>query len=119
VAADELFDPRPYCEIVRQWSTLAPEFLFLPRKFKIAISGGAEDRAAVRFHDIGAARGGGDGRLGFESSSAAASGARRWSAKLKDFLPRRSSSTTSRPSCGSTTATAGATTSTRRASRSW
>ncbi|HQX06809.1 MAG TPA: nitrite/sulfite reductase, partial [Zoogloea sp.] len=39
VAADELFDPRPYCEIVRQWSTLAPEFLFLPRKFKIAFAG--------------------------------------------------------------------------------
>ncbi len=66
VAADEVFDPRPYCEIVRQWSTLAPEFLFLPRKFKIAFSGGEEDRAAVRFHDIGArACISEDGRLGF------------------------------------------------------
>ena len=54
VAADEIVDPRPYCEIVRQWSTLSPEFLFLPRKFKIAISGGEEDRAAIHFHDIGA-----------------------------------------------------------------
>lgn len=53
VAADEIFDPRPYCEIVRQWSTLAPEFQFLPRKFKIAISGGVEDRAIIRLHDIG------------------------------------------------------------------
>ncbi|MDD3481759.1 nitrite/sulfite reductase [Azovibrio restrictus] len=54
VAEDEVFDPRPYCEIARQWSTLAPEFMFLPRKFKIAFSGGAEDRAATRFYDIGA-----------------------------------------------------------------
>ncbi len=54
VARDEILDPRPYCEIVRQWSALAPEFQFLPRKFKIAIAGGEEDRAAVRFHDIGA-----------------------------------------------------------------
>jgi sulfite reductase (NADPH) hemoprotein beta-component len=67
VAADELFDPRPACEIVRQWSALAPEFQFLPRKFKIAFAGGAEDRAALRFHDIGAAaRIDGDGRRGFE-----------------------------------------------------
>ena len=53
VAEDELFDPRPYCEIARQWSTLAPEFMFLPRKFKIAFAGGTEDRAAIRFYDIG------------------------------------------------------------------
>ena len=67
VAADELFDPRPACEIVRQWSALAPEFQFLPRKFKIAFAGGAEDRAALRFHDIGAAaRIGEDGQRGFE-----------------------------------------------------
>ena len=67
VAADELFDPRPACEIVRQWSALAPEFQFLPRKFKIAFAGGAEDRAALRFHDIGAAaRIGDDGQRGFE-----------------------------------------------------
>jgi sulfite reductase (NADPH) hemoprotein beta-component len=52
-AHDELEDPRPWCEIIRQWSTLHPEFSWLPRKFKIAISGAAEDRAAVAFHDIG------------------------------------------------------------------
>jgi sulfite reductase (NADPH) hemoprotein beta-component len=53
VAADELVDPRPYAEVLRQWSTLHPEFAFLPRKFKIAISGAAEDRAAIAWHDIG------------------------------------------------------------------
>jgi sulfite reductase (NADPH) hemoprotein beta-component len=53
VAADELEDPRPYCEIIRQWSTFHPEFSYLPRKFKIAVSGAANDRAAVRVHDIG------------------------------------------------------------------
>jgi sulfite reductase (NADPH) hemoprotein beta-component len=53
VAADELIDPRPYCEILRQWSTLHPEFAFLPRKFKIAVSGAKEDRAAIAWHDIG------------------------------------------------------------------
>ncbi|EAQ99096.1 nitrite/sulfite reductase [Congregibacter litoralis] len=53
VAADEIVDPRPYCEIIRQWSTLHPEFAFLPRKFKIAVNGAEEDRAAIHFHDIG------------------------------------------------------------------
>lgn len=53
VAADELIDPRPYAEVLRQWSTLHPEFAFLPRKFKIAISGAKEDRAAIGWHDIG------------------------------------------------------------------
>ena len=53
VAADEIVDPRPYCEIIRQWSTFHPEFAFLPRKFKIAVSGTEEDRAAIHFHDIG------------------------------------------------------------------
>ena len=53
VAADEIVDPRPYCEILRQWSTLHPEFAFLPRKFKIAVSGAEEDRAAIGWHDIG------------------------------------------------------------------
>ena len=54
VAPDELEDPRPYCEILRQWSTFHPEFAFLPRKFKIAVTGTpAEDRAAIRYHDIG------------------------------------------------------------------
>jgi sulfite reductase (NADPH) hemoprotein beta-component len=48
VALDEIVDPRPYCEVLRQWSTLHPEFAFLPRKFKIAVSGAREDRAAIR-----------------------------------------------------------------------
>ena len=53
VAKDELEDPRVYCEIIRQWSTLHPEFSFLPRKFKIAVTGSPNDRAAVKLHDIG------------------------------------------------------------------
>jgi sulfite reductase (NADPH) hemoprotein beta-component len=53
IAPDEEVDPRPYCEILRQWSTLHPEFAFLPRKFKIAITGAREDRAATAWHDIG------------------------------------------------------------------
>jgi sulfite reductase (NADPH) hemoprotein beta-component len=53
VAPDEVEDPRPYCEIIRQWSTLHPEFAFLPRKFKIAVCGSEEDRAAIHAHDIG------------------------------------------------------------------
>jgi sulfite reductase (NADPH) hemoprotein beta-component len=52
-AADEIEDPRVYAEIVRQWSTLHPEFSFLPRKFKIAVTGAPKDRAAIRVHDIG------------------------------------------------------------------
>ena len=53
IAPDETVDPRPYCEILRQWSTLHPEFAFLPRKFKIAVIGAAEDRAATHWHDVG------------------------------------------------------------------
>ncbi|MFF7710569.1 nitrite/sulfite reductase [Pseudomonas sp. NPDC007930] len=53
VAADELVDPRPWCEIVRQWTTFHPEFAYLPRKFKIAVNGSASDRAAIEVHDIG------------------------------------------------------------------
>ncbi|KOY02722.1 nitrite/sulfite reductase [Pseudomonas nunensis] len=53
VAADELIDPRPLAEILRQWSTINPEFLFLPRKFKIAICSAKQDRAAIMMHDIG------------------------------------------------------------------
>ena len=52
-AADEIEDPRVYCEIIRQWSTLHPEFSYLPRKFKIAVTGAPKDRAAVALHDIG------------------------------------------------------------------
>lgn len=53
VARDEIVDPRPWCEIIRQWSTFHPEFAFLPRKFKIAVCGSEEDRAATMVHDIG------------------------------------------------------------------
>ena len=53
IAVDEAADPRPFAEIMRQWSTLHPEFAFLPRKFKIAITGAAEDRAATGWHDVG------------------------------------------------------------------
>jgi sulfite reductase (NADPH) hemoprotein beta-component len=53
VAKDEIDDPRPYCEIIRQWSTHHPEFTYLPRKFKIAVTGSPEDRAASEVHDIG------------------------------------------------------------------
>ena len=53
IADDEIADPRPFCEILRQWSTLHPEFSFLPRKFKIAVTGAREDRAATFWHDVG------------------------------------------------------------------
>ena len=54
VTANEVTDPRPYCEIIRQWSTLHPEFAYLPRKFKIAVTAATdEDRAAIRFNDVG------------------------------------------------------------------
>jgi sulfite reductase (NADPH) hemoprotein beta-component len=54
VASDEIVDPRPWCELIRQWSTLHPEFAHLPRKFKIAVTGATKDRAAILVHDIGA-----------------------------------------------------------------
>lgn len=53
IAADEIVDPRPYCELIRQWSSFHPEFAFLPRKFKIAVTGATQDRAAIHVHDIG------------------------------------------------------------------
>jgi len=65
-AADEVVDPRPYAEILRQWSSLHPEFIFLPRKFKIAVTGSERDRAAIQVHDIGLhAKRDADGNLGF------------------------------------------------------
>lgn len=67
VAVDEIEDPRPWCEIIRQWSTLHPEFAFLPRKFKIAVCGSEEDRAAFLLHDIGLQLMKNEqGKLGFE-----------------------------------------------------
>jgi len=65
VAADEIIDPRPLAEIMRQWTTFHPEFAFLPRKFKIAISGTREDRAVTWFHDIGLHLKEVDGQIGF------------------------------------------------------
>ncbi len=66
IAPDEIADPRPFCEILRQWSTLHPEFAFLPRKFKIAVSGAVEDRAATDWHDVGLKLIQRDGRPGFK-----------------------------------------------------
>ncbi len=67
VAPDELADPRPYCEIIRQWAALHPEFSYLPRKFKIAVTASPADRAAVEIHDVGVRlRRSGNGEIGFE-----------------------------------------------------
>jgi len=91
VAADEVLDPRPYCEIVRQWSTLSPEYTFLPRKFKIAITGSRNDRAAVSFHDIGArAVRADDGEIGFEVFVGGGLGRTPMVGhRIQSFLPRR------------------------------
>jgi len=90
-AADELVDPRVHAEILRQWSTLHPEFSFLPRKFKFAISGSPHDRVAARFHDIGLiAKPGADGAVGFEVF--AGGGLGRTPAigmRLREWLPER------------------------------
>ena len=69
VAKDEIIDPRPWCEIIRQWSTFHPEFTHLPRKFKIAVNGAVSDRAAIEVHDIGLEAVQNDaGELGFRVS---------------------------------------------------
>ena len=66
IAEDEVEDPRPYCELIRQWATLHPEFAYLPRKFKIAVTGSERDRAATQVHDIGLQlQRTADGELGF------------------------------------------------------
>lgn len=91
VAADELADPRPYAEILRQWSSLHPEFTFLPRKFKIAVSGAAHDRAAIQAHDIGlqVVRGE-NGDLGFTVYVGGGLGRTPFvGRKVRDFLPER------------------------------
>ena len=90
VAADEIEDPRVWAEAMRQWSTVHPEFSFLPRKFKIAISGAAEDRAAVLFHDIGIriVKGKG-GKTGFRILVGGGQGRTPFvAAELRSFLPR-------------------------------
>ena len=66
IAEDELFDVRPHCEILRQYTTLHPEFMYLPRKFKLALSGSSSDRAATAIHDIGYRARIEDGQRGFQ-----------------------------------------------------
>ena len=88
-AADEVADPRPYAEILRQWSSLHPEFLFLPRKFKVAVTGAERDRAAIQVHDIGLhVKRDADGRLGFAVYVGGGQGRTPMLAKkIRDFLP--------------------------------
>lgn len=88
-AADEIEDPRPWCELIRQWSTLHPEFSYLPRKFKIAISGSRGDRAAIRLHDIGLQiRKNDQGEIGFEVIVGGGQGRTPKIGKtVRDFLP--------------------------------
>ncbi len=88
-AADEIEDPRPYAEILRQWSTVHPEFTFLPRKFKIAVTGAPKDRAAVQVHDIGYHIVRNDkGEVGFAVYVGGGQGRTPMIAnKIRDFLP--------------------------------
>ncbi len=91
IATDELEDPRPYCEILRQWSTFHPEFAALPRKFKIAVTGApGEDRTAVRFHDIGVRIVEKEGERGFEILVGGGMGRTPViGVVIRDFLPKR------------------------------
>ncbi len=91
VAADEIEDPRVYCELIRQWSTLHPEFSFLPRKFKIAVTGARQDRAAVRVHDIGLVmKRSDDGEIGFEVMVGGGQGRTpRLARTIRPFLAKR------------------------------
>lgn len=88
-AADEVADPRPYAEILRQWSSLHPEFSFLPRKFKIAVTGAEKDRAAIQVHDIGLhLKKNASGELGFAVYVGGGQGRTPLIAKkIRDFLP--------------------------------
>ena len=87
-AADELADPRPYAELLRQWSTDHPEFQFLPRKFKIAVSGSPNDRAVTKAHDIGLRMRRKEGELGFEVIVGGGLGRTPMIGKvIRDFLP--------------------------------
>jgi sulfite reductase (NADPH) hemoprotein beta-component len=87
--AEEVDDPRVWCEVIRQWSTLHPEFSFLPRKFKIAITASAKDRTAAKVHDIGLLlRQGRDGQLGFEVIVGGGQGRTPYvGPTIKEFLP--------------------------------
>lgn len=91
VLANEVEDPRPYCELIRQWSTLHPEFAYLPRKFKIAVTGAPEDRAASQVHDIGLHLIKNDqGELGFEVLVGGGLGRTPMIGQVvRDFLPRQ------------------------------
>jgi sulfite reductase (NADPH) hemoprotein beta-component len=91
VAGDEIEDPRIYCEIIRQWSTFHPEFSFLPRKFKIAVTGSPHDRAAVKVHDIGLRMHKNEaGEIGFEVLVGGGQGRTPVIAKtIRPFLPKR------------------------------
>jgi sulfite reductase (NADPH) hemoprotein beta-component len=88
-AQDEVADPRPYAEILRQWSSVHPEFSFLPRKFKIAVTGAERDRAAIQVHDIGLhVKKDENGNLGFAVYVGGGQGRTPMIAKkVKDFLP--------------------------------
>src|SRR6185503_14195433 len=88
-ARDEVVDPRPYAEILRQWSSLHPEFIFLPRKFKIAVTGAERDRAAIQVHDIGLhLKRNADGKLGFTVYVGGGLGRTPMIGhKIRDFLP--------------------------------
>jgi sulfite reductase (NADPH) hemoprotein beta-component len=88
-AADEVADPRPYAEILRQWSSVHPEFSYLPRKFKIAVTGAERDRAAIQVHDIGLhLKKNAEGRLGFAVYVGGGQGRTPLIAKkIRDFLP--------------------------------
>ncbi|HEY4971338.1 MAG TPA: nitrite/sulfite reductase, partial [Steroidobacteraceae bacterium] len=90
VTPEELEDPRPWCELIRQWSTFHPEFTYLPRKFKIAVTGAAQDRAASLVHDVGVhiVRGPG-GELGFEILAGGGLGRTPIIGQVvREFLPR-------------------------------
>ncbi|TDX30142.1 nitrite/sulfite reductase [Rhodovulum visakhapatnamense] len=87
-AADEIADPRPYAELLRQWSSDHPEFQYLPRKFKIAITGATADRAVTRAHDIGLRVVARDGAVGFEVSVGGGLGRTPMIGRIiRDFLP--------------------------------
>ncbi|MEO1014704.1 MAG: nitrite/sulfite reductase [Pseudomonadota bacterium] len=88
-AADEIEDPRVWCEVIRQWSTFHPEFSFLPRKFKIAVTAASTDRAAVRVHDIGLRLRERDGETGFEVMVGGGLGRTPFIGEVvRDFLPK-------------------------------
>jgi sulfite reductase (NADPH) hemoprotein beta-component len=91
VAADEIIDPRPYAEILRQWSTFHPEFIALPRKFKVAFNGAVEDRAAIAVHDIGmTVVHGPDGEIGFKVMAGGGMGRTPiLGSVIRDYLPRQ------------------------------